>query len=177
MVIDDVLEGKYVSLRCVNENDAAFTGKLRADDNLCALIHKVDTTLEGQLRWIRYQRSLVDDLYFIIQKDEKPIGTIALYNITDNTAEIGRWVSYGNSFENLEAVILLHDYAFNKLNLKQVYTCTNIFNEKVKSFWKRFGSDELYEEMQSDFMASKNIIFSETYKCIIRPRMGKLLKY
>ncbi len=170
--------GKYISLRTVEEADAVFTSKLRGDEELCKLIHKVDFSIEAQQKYLRSERNSKSNYYFIIETImEEPIGTIALCNVNDKSGEIGRWVSYGDAFQNLEAVVLLHDIAYEDIGLVYVYTCTNIENERVKSFWKRFGGDETYVEEQIDFTASKNIVYKDSYYKSFRPRLTKILRY
>lgn len=178
MIYPHALQGKYVVLQSVCTEDAEFISKLRSDETLCKHIHKVDTSMEGQTSWINFQRDQGDDYYFLIKSiNGSSLGTIALYHIKRDSAEIGRWVSYGNAFENMEAVILIHDLAFDILHLNLVYTCTNISNEKVKSFWKRFGGDKTYIEKEEDFVASKNEITYDTYRDFVRPRIIKMLRY
>lgn len=176
MVYNSIIGGKYIWLKSVDVSDASFTSKLRSNIELCKFIHKVDASIEGQKEFILNQRQTQGDYYFLIQShDKNPLGTIALYHICGTTAEIGRWVSLGNAFENLESIILVHDFAFNTLNLESVYTCTDVNNERVKNFWMRFGGDERYIEEESDYIASKNIVSKQTYYSQIRPKMAKLL--
>ncbi len=178
MVYDGLKKGKYILLRAIEINDAEFTAKLRGDAELCKHIHQVDASIIGQREYIRNQRDEKGDYYFLIETlNEKPLGTIALYHFNNDSAEIGRWVSYGNAFENIEAVILLHDIAYEELGLNIVYTCTNVVNNTVISFWKRFGGDDNYIEEQSDFTAYKNVISKDTYYKKIRPKMTKLIRY
>jgi len=179
MVLEGELRGKYVSLRSVAAADAADTARLRGDEELTRHIHRVDTTLEGQKKYIEWQRQQPGDYYFSIRGAEEGqfLGTIALYHFDGSMAELGRWISRGNAFQNLEAVILVHDFAFEHLGLEAVCTCTNVTNERVIGFWRRFGSDRLYIEEQADFTASKNIVTRETYAGAIRPRMEKMLRY
>ena len=178
MIFGKQIIGKYICLRDVSLDDAAFTAKLRADEKLIKYIHRVDTSIEGQKKYIQFQHNKENDYYFIIcSHNNEPLGTIALYNIDDKNGELGRWVSYGNAFQNLESVILIHDIAFNEFKLKSVFTCTMITNDRVINFWKNFGSDEKYVEKNSDFIASKNIVTKLTYENEIRPKMLKLLRY
>lgn len=178
MVYEKEINGKYVFLRAATIEDAKFTAKLRSDISLIRHIHKVDTSIEGQKKYIQEQRKKDNDYYFIVwSSDNEPLGTIALYNFDGKCAELGRWVSYGNAFQNLESVVILHDFAFNILLLDSVCTCTNVTNNRVINFWKMFGSDELYIEDEIDFTASKNIVSKETYKKIIFPRLKKILRY
>lgn len=178
MVYKGIKKGKYISMRAVDVSDAYFTSKLRADKDLCKYVHQVDASIYGQTEYIRKQRCEAGDYYFIIESNLKePIGTSALYHFGEESAEMGRWVSYGNAFENIESVVLIHDIAFEELKLKFVFTCTSIDNENIINFWKRFGGDNNYIEEQSDFTAYKNIVSKETFYKTIRPRMIKVLRY
>lgn len=178
MVYEKSINGKYINLESVDEKDAEFTSMLRSDEKLIKYVHKVDTTISSQKKYIRYQRQKMNDYYFLISDiDNKPLGTIALYNFKNNSAELGRWISYGNAFQNLESIVLVHNFAFNILGFESVYTCTDVRNERVKNFWKNFGSDELFIEEQQDFTASKNIINRCTFEETIRPKMLEILRY
>lgn len=178
MIYNEILCGKYVSLRAVNINDCAFTAKLRADDEMCKYVHKVDTSLEGQEKFILFQQSRENDYYFLISSIQgNPLGTIALYNFDNGCAELGRWLSYGNAFENLESVILLYDFAFNELNMKKVVTRTNVVNDRVVNFWKNFGCDESYVEERQDYTSHTGLIRKDTYYALYRIRATKLLRY
>lgn len=178
MIYNEPCNGKYITIRSVKFEDAEFTSALRSDKKKCEHIHNVDATIEGQIKWINYQQNKANDYYFLIQSlTGDKLGTIALYNFFDDECELGRWVSYGNALQNLESVVLLHDIAFDSFNMNAVFTCTNITNAKVISFWKHFGSDKNYVEEQLDFIANKNVVYKDTYKKLIRPKLAKLLRY
>ena len=178
MIYKGAKKGKYISLRSVETSDAKFTGRLRSDAILSRYVHKVDSTERGQIEFIKWQREEEDDYYFLIEADDKrPLGTIALYHFDKDSAELGRWVSYGNAFENIESIVLLHDIAFEETNLNRVYTCTNVLNEVVVNFWKRFGGDMSEIINMDDFVAYKNIVTKETYYNTMRPKILKLLRY
>lgn len=178
MVRTDEMAGKYVTLKSATLEDALFTSKLRADEQLIKFVHKVDCTLEGQMKYIQSQREKPDDFYFIIRSLRgESLGTIALYHINDGSGELGRWLSYGNAAENLESVMLLHDMAYEELGLDMIYTCTDNDNERVKNFWKHFGGDECFVEELPDLTVSKNIIKKSTYSELIRPRIADMLRY
>lgn len=179
MLYNENIRGKYIDLKSVTSKDAAFTSKLRSDEKMIQYVHKVDSSIKGQIDYIMEQNNRIDDYYFVIwSKEYKPLGTIALYHLKDIEGEVGRWISYGNAAENLESVILIHDLAFEKMHLQKVFTCTDVRNERVKSFWRNFGCDENYvEKIQDDFIASKNIVTLGTYFEKIRPKMSRLLHY
>jgi len=178
MIYANNIQGKHISLKSVSVDDIGFISKLRSDDELCKFVHKVDTSYKGQEGFILWQRDKENDYYFLIKNGEgNPIGTIALYNFEGNRAELGRWISYGNAFENLESVILIYDFAFEVLGLSEVVTCTNIENDRVISFWQRFGYDATYEEKKDDYVSKTHLVTQKSYEERFRHKMVRLLRY
>lgn len=176
MVHHKSLVGKYISLKPVSIEDAEFILKLRLDNEKNKYIHKTPNNIEAQREWIENQRSRSNDYYFLIlNKEQKPLGTISLYNLERSSGELGRWISYGNAYENLESVLLLHQFAYQILNLESVYTCTKVENKKVIRFWNKFGSDQCEEIEVDDWTASKNSVFKSTFYESIFPRICGLL--
>ena len=95
-------------------------------------------------------------LDFIIykKKNNKKIGTIAFDKINKNNAEWGRWISQGNIFENIESVLVLLNYGFNKLKLKNIYSMTNKDNIKVINFHK--NTSALYKGIKKSWFTINN---------------------
>ncbi len=180
MIYEKSLTGKYISLRSAIEEDAAFIIEIRNDSSKNEFVHNVDYDLEKEIQWIKDQQHREGDYFFsIISRDkEQIVGNISICNIdkSQNNAELGRWVSYGSSIENLESVILAHDFAFDVLGLDCVYTKTLQENKKVVSFWKRFGG--LGED--NKIMCGKTVYYNEVnrleYKDSIRNKFVKILE-
>lgn len=142
MILEKKLTGNFVKLESVTPDDTEFILSLRLDDNMNKFLNKVDDDIEKQKKWIIAQQERIGDYYFIVtDKNNNKLGTISLYNIVNDEAEFGRWISRGNSLENLESVMLLHDFAFQELDLKRVYSRTVEDNKKVVKFHKRFGAE------------------------------------
>lgn len=143
MVYSDIITGKYISLRAVSEYDAEFILKLRNDENKNKYVHSVDNDINKEILWIKEQRERKGDYFFAIirNEDSKTVGTISIYNVDsiEKTAELGRWISYGASIENIESIMLAHEFAFGILNIENVYTKTLQDNKNVVSLWRRFG--------------------------------------
>ena len=178
MIYPEKLEGQFIKLRSFLESDAEFILKLRLDCALNKYLNKVDNDLEKQILWIKEQQKRENDFYFIIErKSGLPIGTISLYNIKELEGEFGRWVSIGNTVENVESVLLLHDFGFYKMNLDLIYSETVKENEKVLNFHKRFGANLLNEFREyNKFIVQKAIIKKENYE-IIRENNQKIINY
>ena len=132
------INGKFIYLKKINIKDAYFVFKLRNKKKISLFLHKPPKSILAQKKWII--NNIQDDktLDFIIcrKKNNKKIGTIAFDRINKNNAEWGRWISQGNIFENIESVLVLLKYGFNKLKLKNIYSLTNRDNIKVINFHK-----------------------------------------
>lgn len=128
MYIDYKLEGKYVNLRSVTEDDAEFILDIRNDPQISKYLPPLNVTVEQQKQWISKQRADKDSYYFIIETPQgNVIGTISVYNIIDNHAESGRSCCIGEPYHSIEASALLTDFTFKTLNLD--YTIIWVYEE------------------------------------------------
>lgn len=140
MIIDGKIKGKYVYLRSVMTDDAMFTLSLRQDHKLTKYLPKLNISLEQQKLWIVSQQEKSDDYFFLVNTiDNKPIGTVSIYNISGDTSEAGRLVLLGDPFQNTEAVLLLFIFAFDVLGLKMITGYTNDENKRAERFNSQFG--------------------------------------
>lgn len=140
MVYDGEIEGKYVTLRSVSEDDAEFTSFVRKDAKLTRYLPRVDNTIEEQKAWIRKQRQDETDYFFVAtDKDGIPVGTIGIYNIKDGCAEGGRLTSMGNALQSIEIQLLALHFDFDILNLNKVTTVVFKGNERALKLSKLFG--------------------------------------
>ncbi|WP_310550700.1 GNAT family N-acetyltransferase [Paenibacillus glufosinatiresistens] len=143
MACMEEIRGELVELKCADENDAQFSLDIRNDPTLTQFIPKVQGSLNGQINWILNERKRPDSFFYIIlNKEGKRLGTASLYDIDkkQSQAEFGRYISYGNALENVEAALLILDFAFNDLGVGTVLFNNDERNSKIISFWKRFGA-------------------------------------
>lgn len=118
MFIDYKLEGKYVNLRSVTEDDAQFILDIRNNPQISKYLPPLNVTVEQQRQWISKQRADKDSYYFIIETPTgNPLGTLSVYDIVDNHAETGRTCCLGEPYHSIEASALLTDFIFNILGL------------------------------------------------------------
>ena len=118
MYIDYKLEGKYVNLRSVTEDDADFILSVRNDPRISEYLPPLKVTVEQQRQWISKQRSDKDSYYFLLEAPNgEPIGTIGVYDIVEDHAECGRACCIGEPFSAVEASTMLTDFVFNTLKL------------------------------------------------------------
>lgn len=178
MVYEGILEGKYVNLRSVEEQDAEFTLSLRQDPNLTKYLPKLNITLDQQLAWIKKQRQQEGDYYFVVEnKKGIKIGVIGVYNVESNCAETGRIAMTGSSFESIEAQMLSFDFAFDVLKLDKTVNYVMADNIHALRFSQLFGSksSEPYADndgkmridgviSKESYLQSKNIIIKMLYR-------------
>lgn len=110
------IEGKYVNLREVTIDDAAFILQLRTTGKAVKFLHKTENNLQKQIDYIKRYLTLDNEYYFIIEhKDGTPLGTVSIYNIHEDEFTSGRWCMVEHSLpeEVLESSILGWNYAFN----------------------------------------------------------------
>lgn len=140
MFIDYKLEGKYVNLRSVTEEDAEFILDIRNNPRISKYLPPLNVTVEQQRQWINKQRSDKDSYYFILETQSgDPIGTLGVYDIVDNHAECGRSCCIGEPFTAVEASVLLTDFIFNILKL--AYTTIWVYegNKTVIALNQSYG--------------------------------------
>jgi len=176
------IKGKYVYLKSIGLDDAFFIYKLRQNKFISYYLHTPPKTINEQKNWIK--NNLKDKKsrdFIILNKSNKKIGTIALDNIISQNAEWGRWISTGNTYENIEAIILLLNYGFKKLNLKNIFSLTNVNNKKVVNFHKKTPAKFLGIKKSIFFIKNRNtdgvkysfdkkrfIIFKKNFKFMTR---------
>ncbi len=120
MIVKPIV-GKYVILKSPTVEDAEFTLKLRQDPQICKYLPCINSTVEKQKEWIDNNRKKEDDYFFVVWTiSGNRIGTISVYDITENSGEGGRLALIGTVEENVEATLLLYDFCFNNLQLKSV---------------------------------------------------------
>lgn len=141
MIYEGVLEGRFVNLRSVREDDAEFILNIRNNPEISKYLPPLNVTVEQQRAWITKQRADEDSYYFIIEDrmSKSSIGTIGVYNIDGNHSESGRFCSIGNSIQNSEAALLNGEFVFDYLKLDYLDVWVYKGNKAVLAFNKGFG--------------------------------------
>ena len=178
MVLQAPLAGERVILRSAEERDAEFTRMIRRDPQLTKYIPVINGTLEDQIAWLRRQREKEDDYFFVVEeRGGKSIGTISCYDIDEQAAicEIGRYISYGNALENVEAALLLLDFVFNSIHMKSVIMNCDERNQAIINFWIRMGAVFAEKISMGAWTAAQYRLTAEGYEKR-RPGIMKLIK-
>ena len=150
------ISGKFVLLKKMSLSDADFIYNLRKKKDISLYLHNPPKSLSFQKKWMmnNIKDKKTQDFMIIKKSNNRKIGTIALNKITKSNAEWGRWISKGNIIENIESVIILLNYGFNKLRLRNIYSLTNKMNTRVVNFHK--NTTALFKRTRKSFFLINN---------------------
>lgn len=136
-------KGFAYSIRPITLDDAQFIIDVRLEDaERNKYVHKISRDLNLQVDWLNRYFNTPDDYYFLVENNltgEKE-GLISIYNVKNGVAELGRWVIKKGSMATIESIQLAYKFAFEKLNLTEVYTKTIEDNTLVVEFHKSIGA-------------------------------------
>ena len=174
MIIDNAIKGNCVSLRTVTLEDAEYTYSIRSGGERTRFIHMLNGGIDQQKKWIQSQIDSQDSYFFIvIDIKGRPIGTYAIYeiNLDLKTAIVGRALLNGNPIQNLEAIYLVHEFAFYFLEMEKIYT--DVFEENVAAVGvnKQVGGMVTDRNFNEEFQLY-NLRFEITRDNYNKKRMG-----
>lgn len=179
MVYDGIIEGKTVRLRSVEERDAEITYKMRNDPEKARFVRPSKSTVEGQRDYIKNQRTVPDDYLFVIEDLQgNPIGMKGVYNFNrdKNEVETGRFIGYGSQVQNIEALLLSFDFAFEVMKVDRIVMSALENNHVMLGIQRRFGVEftyrDRYEGMNYDNLHS--VLTKEAYSKS-RPKIQALI--
>lgn len=166
MVGSTIVRGTRVVLRLVKSNDAPFIVSLRNDPkNNTHLSSQRYLTIKEQRAWLVTEKMDETSLYFIILFQNEKVGTISLYNISENLskAELGRFIC-SNSIYAIDAELTLLEYAFNTLGLQQVLCRTKTTNKSVLSLHRNLFFEDSTVERVNNYEIMWQSLEMEKYK-------------
>ena len=173
-----VIQGKNIRLREVSEEDSLPILNLRNDPTISQFLSNTSPiTIEQQQNWIRLNKERADGHYWTIRDiSDKVFGTISLYNVIDGRAEFGRYICI-NSLFAIEAELLLIEFAFSEMGLREIYCRTVLNNEKVWKQHYKFGFEDLgYEELpEKNFTLKKQVLYKVRFNNFDYSKIRNLL--
>lgn len=135
-----VVERYGVRIRPITMNDADFIYKIRRQPELSKYIGEIDSRFSVHLAWLEQYFDREGDYYFCIERlSGERIGTIAIYDVSNNAGNWGRWVVSPEVPAAPASVWLIFHVAFDILGLSEVYSNTVIENASVVSFHDNCG--------------------------------------
>lgn len=179
MVYEGVIEGKTVRLRPVEESDAEVTFRMRTDPDKARFVRPGRGTVEGQREFIRRQREAPGDYLFMIEDlDGNPIGMKGVYDLNKekNQVETGRFIGYGSQVQNIEALMLSFDFAFDVLKVDSIVMSALENNSVMLGIQKKFGVRFTYRDRYDglDYDNLHSVLTKEAYAAS-RPGVDTLI--
>lgn len=134
-------------IRKVEEGDADFVYECREFNHKAHFLSPVeDDSVEKQRAWIKtYKKTEQEgkDLYLIfIDKNEEKFGLSRIYDIQNNTAEVGSWVSkpgYKNFRNVLKSIQEAFALFLNYHNVQNLTGTVSKDNHSVQNIILKFG--------------------------------------
>lgn len=181
-----ILSGNLATLRPITEDDAEITLAWR-QSNRAKFLQRGAKTNEEQRAWI-VSRLKKDELNFVIEYKDKPVGMIALHDInqTHKSLQMGRlligdeqWV--GKAPVAFEAEVLLCDYAFDILKMHKMYGDVMEDNHgmlKTRSYLGYKQDGVLRDHYNYDGVYKNTVAISlleEEYRSVCRPKLIQLI--
>ena len=141
------LIGKRVYLRALEKEDLIYIRKWSNDPEIRKLIGEVVSMSQADAdKFLErvYNDNTREWFVIIIKENERLIGEAGLlrmfhaWRTTDISIIIGEKDAWGKGY-GTEAILLLLDYAFRRLNFHRVAIGVVGFNEKAIRFWEKIG--------------------------------------
>ena len=121
MICKEVFKGKFVTVRSAEVDDSEITLRMRMNPERTKYLHAVEGTVEGQRAWLAKQRECEGDYLFVCENRQGDvIGMVGLYEIENGKGHLGRLLMYGSAVESFESTILVMEYGFYKLGLREM---------------------------------------------------------
>jgi len=141
-----MLKGKNINLRELRKSDLEKINKWRNNlyNKIMTQSYRLPVTFMQDEDWLNKKAlsSTNSEVFFIIEKENTPIGIAQLTNI-DYVSGTAIWGIIIGEIENQgkgygsEAQLLLFNYAFNVLNLRKVFCYIGSYNNKSIKMHKK----------------------------------------
>lgn len=172
MVYEGIIEGLTINMRSVMPEDAETTYMMRMDEEKVKFMHKISGTVDDQRNYIIDQNVKPGDyLFLVLDKEGKPIGMRGIYDVKENSAESGRTIGYGNAFQNIEALLLGFDFAFETLGVDRVLMDAASDNASVRGIQQQIGAVE-YDRQYLDDLGYEYIFSVLSKQAYLERRKG-----
>lgn len=133
-----------IRLRPVALTDAAFIYSIRRMPELSRYIGEIGDDYVAHQAWLAAHLDREDDYYFVIERlNGEPVGTIAVYDISEGEGHWGRWIILPTVPAAPASVWLTFHVAFERLGLSSIYSNTVQDNGRVVSFHERCGLEQV----------------------------------
>lgn len=139
--------GKNLVFRNAEKFDALFILSLRTDENKSRYLSTVHNDRGAQEDWLNFYQSDSEQLYFIIELQGVPIGTVRIYDAVADSFCWGSWIlsDEAPSYAAIESALMLYLYSIDHLGFNSAHFDVRKANTKVWKFHERFGAIRICE--------------------------------
>lgn len=137
------IQGRTLTFRDVNEDDAEFILTLRTDSQKSRYLSATDSDIKQQKAWLKNYADLNDQAYFIIEDLEgQLLGTVRLYDAQGKSFCWGSWILKEGAPQSaaIESALMVYSYAIDCLGFSEAHFDVRKGNENVWRFHERFGA-------------------------------------
>jgi len=167
-----IIQKYNIKLRLIEENDAEFIVDIRTDINKSKFISSTDSNIEKQKQWIRnYKKreTINKEFYFIaIDENDEKFATYRLYNISNDSIEVGSFVSkpfYKIALNVIKVDVILKSYVFETLGYDSLNFEVRKNNKTVINYHNKFKPDLINEDdLNYYYKLEKNSFFTNKVK-------------
>lgn len=149
------VKGLTLVFRDARTSDAEFILSLRTDKEKSRYLSATSGDLEAQRTWLDSYAGGEGQVYFIIEYEDQPIGTIRLYDPQQNSFCWGSWILIDSRPRQaaIESALMVYAYAVDHLGFSAAHFDVRKGNEKVWKFHERFGAKRVSESGDDYFYA------------------------
>lgn len=139
--------GKTLIFRNAGVEHADFILSLRTDSEKSRYLSSVSGELGDQQAWLERYKQADDQVYFIIEYQGEPIGTVRLYDPQGDSFCWGSWILKNTrpSQAAMESALMVYAYAVDHLGFRTAHFDVRKGNERVWQFHERFGARRIAE--------------------------------
>ncbi|TXK65585.1 GNAT family N-acetyltransferase [Alkalisalibacterium limincola] len=137
--------GDTLVFRDAKVSDAEFILSLRTDSEKSRFLSVTTKDLGAQRAWLQRYAASEGQAYFIIECENKPIGTVRLYDAQGKSFCWGSWILIDGRPRRaaMESALMVYAYALRHLGFHECHFSVKAGNEKVVSFHERFGANKI----------------------------------
>ena len=158
--------GHNLLFRDANSCDAEFILSLRTNPSKNQYLSFVSNDLSLQTQWLEQYSLASDQIYFIILADEKPCGTVRIYDERGDSFCWGSWLLAPGAPSNfaIESALMIYQFSL-RLGFRRSHFGVRKENTSVWRFHERFGAERT-GETDEDFLYK--IERSEIEKSVVK---------
>ena len=156
------VSGPHLKFRQAAESDAAFILALRLDPHKNAYLSPVNNDIAAQAAWISRAANDAGQLYFIIEADGRPVGTVRLYDRRGRSFCWGSWVLVEDAPKSsaVESTLMVYSLGLH-LRFETAHFEVRKGNVKVWQYHERLGAQRVSEDDENfHYVMSNSAIMS-----------------